>query len=93
MQASVSVRSVLMAGVAVVGAGTMAVSPVQPSLPSVPRVESASVALAAFPDPGVVWQAVAQSAFQNISNLGTAFFAAPFPILSNLLSNLRSYFS
>ncbi|OBC05097.1 hypothetical protein A5784_11675 [Mycobacterium sp. 852013-50091_SCH5140682] len=84
-----SARSYLAAGVALVGAGAIAVSPVAPPLPDVhvPAVSTASVNLSAAVDP---FEAYVQLITNTVNNVGTLIgteIADPFPILQQIVAN------
>lgn len=84
-----SARSYLAAGVALVGAGAIAVSPVAPPLPHVhvPAVSTASVNLSAAVDP---FEAYVQLITNTVNNVGTLIgteIADPFPILQQIVAN------
>lgn len=82
-------RSYLAAGVALVGAGAIAVSPVAPPLPEVhvSAISTASVDLSAAVEP---FQAYVQLITNTVSNVGALIgteFADPFPILQQVIAN------
>lgn len=90
----VSVRSHLATGVALVGAGAIALSPVQPSLPEtdIPTVSSAAVQLAAQPNPIALWSDVLAAAIHNAGGLGEEVLSDPLPVLRQILKNQFGYF-
>ncbi|MCV7066926.1 hypothetical protein H7H51_16580 [Mycolicibacterium farcinogenes] len=84
-------RSYLTAGVALVGAGAIAVSPLAPPAPDVqiPAIDasSAAVNLTAAANPLQLWADVFEAAFQNIGGLGEQVLADPAPILTQIIAN------
>ncbi|ABM14748.1 conserved hypothetical protein [Mycolicibacterium vanbaalenii PYR-1] len=89
----VAVRSPLATGVALVGAGAIALTPVHPSLPdiSVPAVSSMAVQLTAQPNPIALWTEVFAGAINNIGGLGEDLLSDPFPVLNQILRNQFGY--
>jgi hypothetical protein len=87
MQAAV--RTYLTAGVATVGAGVIALSPIAPSMPTVhlPSVHQAEVALSAEVGPIQAWVQVVQQAVANLNELGQQLSADPAPILQQVVAN------
>ncbi|MDH6197613.1 hypothetical protein M2272_004268 [Mycobacterium frederiksbergense] len=87
----VAARSYLTAGVALVGAGAIAVSPLAPPAPDIhlPAIHasSAAVALTAQADPLAAWAEVIGTAVQNIQGLGQQWAADPAPILTQIIAN------
>jgi hypothetical protein len=89
-----AVRSYLTAGVALVGASVIAVSPMAPPMPDIhlpaihlPSIQSAEVDLAALANPFAAYQQVFDAANKNLQAiLGTAA-DNPTPILTKVLSN------
>lgn len=71
--------SCVAAGVALVGAGVIAVAPVEPP-PTAARSVNASVHLAAIPSPLELYPQVFSTAFENTAALAAAYFADPFPL-------------
>ncbi len=90
MQAAV--RPYLSAGVALVGAGAIALSPISPvvpsdmKLPSVPHV-SIPVELAAAVNPIQAYLDLVGNTVENLSSLGQSVLANPAPILRQILAN------
>ncbi|BBY14656.1 hypothetical protein [Mycolicibacterium litorale] len=82
-------RSYLSTGVALVGAGAIAMSPVAPPVPDleVPAVSSIGVGLSAAVNPLQTWIEVFGQAAENISILGQEFIARPAPILQQIIEN------
>ncbi|OFB36763.1 hypothetical protein BA059_22635 [Mycolicibacterium sp. (ex Dasyatis americana)] len=84
-------RSYLAAGVALVGAGAIAVSPLAPPAPDVhlPAIDasSAAVNLTAAANPLQLWADVIGTAFENVGGLGEQVAADPAPILRQVIAN------
>lgn len=84
-------RSYLTAGVALVGAGAIAVSPLAPPAPDIhlPAIDasSAAVNLTASANPLELWAEVIGAAFENVSGLGEQLAADPAPILRQIIAN------
>jgi hypothetical protein len=81
------------AGVAVVGAGAIALNPVQPldiNLPDV-QVRAHAVQLAAAANPVTVWAEFATTTFQNLQIGAYELSSRPLPILSQLVANQVGY--
>lgn len=93
----VSQRGYLTAAVAVIGAGAVALGPVQPLTPSDAPIFAASetqaVNLVAAFDPITPWVQTIQTAAANLSGLFAAWSATPFPIAEQFLTNLSVYSS
>lgn len=91
-------RSYLTAGVAALGAGAVALTPIQP-LPSQgaalpPALTSAlAVNLTASFDPITPWVQTIQTSVANISTLINAWAAQPFPVVQQVFANLGTYVS
>lgn len=85
----VAVRSYLTAGVATVGAGVIALSPIAPPMPTVhlPSVHQAEVQLSAEVGPIEAWVQVIQTAIANLNDLGQQVAADPAPILQQVIAN------
>ncbi|MED5814367.1 hypothetical protein VST63_18550 [Mycolicibacterium sp. 050232] len=86
-----AVRSYLTAGVALAGAGVIAVSPVMPTstdiqLPAV-SASSAAVTLSALTNPVDAWAQTLSTASTNLQALGEQLLASDFPILRTVISN------
>jgi hypothetical protein len=77
------------AGVALVGASAIALTPIADTLPGapLPSMRSAEVQIAAFVNPIDEWVQVIGTSFGNLSALGTQFQSDPLPILGQLLDN------
>ena len=80
------------AGVALVGASVIAVSPIAPPMPDVQEattraVSNAQVELAALVNPIEEWAQVFQTAFVNATAIGSQIAADPAPILSAIGGN------
>ncbi|WP_160110844.1 hypothetical protein [Mycolicibacterium houstonense] len=84
-------RSYLTAGVALVGAGAIAVSPLAPPAPDVqvPAIDasSAAVNLTAAANPLQLWADVIGATVENLGGLGEQFSADPAPILRQIIAN------
>ena len=93
----VSVRSSLTAGVAVLGAGAMALSPIQPVSPSTALspalTTSVAVTLAAAIDPITPIITTIQTTLANTTTLISDWIANPFPIASTVVNNWLYYLS
>jgi hypothetical protein len=88
----VAVRSSLMAGVAVIGVGVLAASPVVPTLPvdealTAHSHSSVAVELAALVNPLEEYAKVFNVALQNIASLGERIAEDPAPILGQIIAN------
>ncbi|OYN78425.1 hypothetical protein [Mycolicibacterium sphagni] len=77
------------AGVALVGASAIALTPIVASSADVqlPSIHSAEVQMAAFVNPIEEWVQVIGTSFTNLSALGTQVQGDPTPILSQLATN------
>ncbi|UNC00389.1 hypothetical protein H5U98_02765 [Mycolicibacterium boenickei] len=87
---NLALRPYVTAGVALVGAGVIAVTPVAAPPPEVhlPALPSqASVELSAFTNPLETWAAVITTAFTNAGALGQAVVDNPAPILRQVIAN------
>ncbi|OLT91397.1 hypothetical protein [Mycobacterium syngnathidarum] len=84
-------RSYLAAGVALAGAGAIAVSPLAPPAPDLhlPAIDasSAAVNLTAAANPLQLWADVIGTAFENVGGLGEQVLADPAPILRQVIAN------
>ncbi len=80
-------RPFVAAGVAMVGATAIAISPV--TLPQLDIRTEAAIHLTASPE----WQDVLSTAGQNASALLNAWLAAPAPILQQIVANQQKYLS
>src|SRR5689334_13873463 len=88
----VAVRSYFATGVALVGAGVIAVSPVVPKpdveLPALPAVHaSVPVELTALENPLELVAQLVQQSLANVNALGNRILADPAPILTNQVAN------
>ena len=95
---SVASRSYLTAGVAALGAGAIALTPVQPipnQLAVAPEhvVSNLSVDLAAAIDPITPWITAINAAVDNAYALQETWTANPFPIISQIVQNQFVYLS
>ena len=93
----IAVRPYAAAGVALLSAGVIAVSPVAPQMPAVQAAEraltSANVQLAASVDPIELWVQVFQTAAANLTVIGQQVAANPTPILSQVIANQVASFT
>jgi hypothetical protein len=85
----VAVRSYLTAGMTLVGAGAIALSPVAPSLPAahMPTIHQAAVDLAAAAGPLETWVQVVTQSLTNVGQIGQQVIADPAPVLAQILTN------
>lgn len=91
----IAVRSTYAAGVALIGAGVIAVSPVSPPTTTslhLPAVQSSAVQLAAAANPITQWEQIVTEALQNTKTLVTGVFADPAPVLGRIVKNELSNF-
>lgn len=88
----IAARSYLSTGVALVGAGAIAVSPVAPPVPDVevPTLSTIGVELNAAVNPLQTWIEVFGTAAQNLSVLGQQIAERPAPILQQIIENQLS---
>ncbi|MCV7226576.1 hypothetical protein [Mycolicibacterium komossense] len=90
-----AVRSYLTAGVALVGAGAIAVSPISLAPPEVHvpalSASAAAVNLAAAVDPITEWVQVLQTTFANVAAIGSQVQSDPAPILQQFITNQLAY--
>ena len=91
-----AVRPYATAGVALVGASVIAVSPLAPPLPDIHIASplahvAASVELAAFVNPITEWVNVIGATVANLGGLGQEIVANPAPILTQFLTNQLGY--
>ncbi|ODR11729.1 hypothetical protein BHQ15_00580 [Mycolicibacillus koreensis] len=75
------------AGIAVLGAGAIAVTPVAPTLP---EVQIPAIQLTATP-PLTDWVDIFGTSFNNLVNIGEAWIDAPFPVIQQFLANQIGY--
>jgi hypothetical protein len=89
-------RSYLTAGIAALGVGAIALSPIQP-IPSqaalAPQrvVSNLGVDLAAAVDPITAWVDTFETTFANIGILGEFYMQKPFPLLQTIAANTATY--
>ncbi|MGB3483720.1 MAG: hypothetical protein WBB07_16095 [Mycobacterium sp.] len=89
----ISARSYLTAGVAFIGAGAIAVSPISPINPSLPDIvvpaaaSSTPVELTAIVNPIELWAQTIATAAGNLGTLAETFLADPAPILAKIAQN------
>ncbi|WP_431237293.1 hypothetical protein ACQ86B_21150 [Mycolicibacterium aichiense] len=88
---NVAVRPYATAGVALVGASVIAISPLAPPLPDAHALQrsisSVGVELSAAVNPIENWVQVFQQSAANLGELGQQFAADPAPILSQVVAN------
>ncbi len=79
------------AGVALVGASIIAVTPISPAPPPEVRTATSSVQLTAFPDmfenPVAFYSDVVQTAFANTATVAQLYFNDPVPIIRAVVAN------
>ncbi len=80
------VRPCLSAGVALVGASVIAVTPISPA-PAASAVASPAVQLAAIPSPLQLYPQVLVKSLTNVGGLFEQYLADPFPIIGATLEN------
>ncbi|MBP3085171.1 hypothetical protein [Mycolicibacterium fortuitum] len=85
----VAAHPYLAAGVALIGASAIAISPVAPPMPdiTVPAVSSAEVSLSAAIDPIQAYVQLVTNTFTNVSTLIGQELADPAPILRQVIDN------
>lgn len=85
----IAVRSTVTAGVALIGAGVIAVSPVAPPTHDLhlPAVHVSAVQLAAGVNPLTQWGQVIAEALQNTKTLAAGVLADPAPVLGQVVKN------
>jgi len=91
----IAVRSTYTAGVALIGAGVIAMSPVSPPTMTslqLPAVQSSAVQLAAATNPITQWEQIVTEALQNTKTLVAGVFADPAPVLGQIVKNEISNF-
>jgi hypothetical protein len=96
--ATSSTRSYLTAGVAALGVGAIALTPVQPipnnvALANEPAITTMAVNLAATISPIAVWEDTFKTSASNLGKLFNAYAANPFPVLGTIWSNQGKYIS
>jgi hypothetical protein len=80
------------AGVALVGAGAIAMAPVAPPLPDI-KVASPSVNLSATIDPFTPWEELIETSFGNVAGLVGDWGEAPLPVIQQIIVNQFTYLS
>lgn len=80
------------AGIALVGASVIAISPVAPPLPDV-TIANPSVNLSAAIDPFTPWIDALENAGGNLEGLVDSWAQAPFPVLQQVIANQLGYLS
>jgi hypothetical protein len=94
----IAYRSYLTAGVAAVGAGAIALSPVQVipnqlGVASERAVSNLAVGLAAQVNPIELWQQVIQTTQDNIATLQAFKASVPYPLINTIKGNIQTYIS
>ncbi|BBY15223.1 hypothetical protein [Mycolicibacterium litorale] len=86
-------NKLLLASVAMVGAGAMAVTPVAPSVSDIQQraYEMTADANPILANPVAVWEDNFANAFTNFEALAASLTDQPFPILSQIIENLSTY--
>jgi hypothetical protein len=76
-------------GIALVGAGIIAVSPIAPPVPKLhlPAISDGRVALSAFVNPIAQWVEVLTDSGNSLAGLGQIVAADPLPIITQLIQN------
>jgi hypothetical protein len=75
------------AGVALIGAATITVSPIAPSNVQLPVASTSSVALSALTDPVEKWAHVIETSLVNFNTIGQKWLADPAPIVRQVIAN------
>lgn len=83
---SLAVSPWITAGVALVGAGAVAVTPVSPPLPD---IQIPAIQLTA--GPSTDWLDIFGTSFNNLGQIGAEWLEAPFPVAQQLLVNQIGY--
>ncbi|TVY05099.1 hypothetical protein FPV58_06630 [Mycolicibacterium porcinum] len=86
---SVTLRSPLAAGVALVGASAIALTPISPipaDLPA-PAIHSATVELTTFQNPIALWADVLGATGSNVAGLAGQWLEDPAPMLTQIIAN------
>ena len=86
----IAVRSTLTAGVALMGAGVIAVTPIAPSTTPdlhLPALHSSAVQLAAQTNPITQWEQIIAKSAQNTERIVTGVLADPIPVLGQVVKN------
>ena len=86
----VGVRSCVTAGVVVLGASAIAVTPVHPVTSPTATATAQAVRLTAVPSPLQLYQEVFQQSLSNASSVARQYFDDPFPITRAILQNQAS---
>jgi hypothetical protein len=82
-----SIRPWVTAGVAVVGAGVIAVAPFEPASHTDIRIASSAIDLSAAPNPFEYYPQVVKRALANADDRLDEYFADPFPIVQAIAQN------
>ena len=93
---SAAVRSRLNIGIAVAGAGVIALAPINPSMPPIAEplahsVSNAAVALSASTNPIEQWLQIINTTLANGGALAQTYLDNPLPILRQLILNGIGY--
>ena len=92
----VTARSYLTAGIAALGAGAIALSPIQPlpdhvSPAAASAISEMAVKLAATVDPIQAWVNTFQNTGANLKILADFYMQKPFPLLQTIGANVQTY--
>jgi hypothetical protein len=84
-----TLRSPLATGVALIGAGAIALTPISAPAPAahVPAIQSAAVQLSSFQDPIALWVDVLVAAGGNVGGLAGQWLQDPAPMLTQIIAN------
>ena len=93
----ITYRSYLTAGVAALGAGAIALTPVQPipnhvALAQERAVSNLAVTLASTIDPITPWVDTIKTSVENITQLFNFYIEKPFPLIQTVAANQVTYF-
>ena len=87
-----ALRPYTTAGVALLGAGVIAIPPIAPRMPDITDIERAlPVHLTAAVDPITQWTDVLNQANANFTTIANNFLAKPFPVLQQVIANQIGY--
>ena len=87
-----ALRPYTTAGVALLGAGVIAITPIAPRMPDITDIERAlPVHLTAAVDPITQWTDVLNQANANFTTIANNFLAKPFPVLQQVIANQIGY--
>ncbi|BBX90813.1 hypothetical protein H5U98_06165 [Mycolicibacterium boenickei] len=86
-----ALRPYATAGLALAGAGVIAVSPVAPPPPTPTQLSTAAVQLSAVVDPLTRWVQVANDTASNAGEIATHWLNNPLPLTRQVVTNLQTY--